>query len=1001
MSACLLLLSVCWVNLVGCNGSVPSEQQTESERPIQASRHDSDRGPGQGSDKPNRFEQAKAAIVRSDWQQAERLLRSHLIESPRDTVALELAGDLAVQTGNETAAIENYRLVLEYDPNASLGVRDKLAQLWMRAGQPFEAVAVLEATIERFPGQPEPRFDLAGLAALLGLEQPAVESLKWLAQHRNGQPEGLVLLSNPSRLEPDVEICRDALADCPSDRRAEYGLARMDSFDQRWKEVADRLEDVVRSHPDFLPAVTLYGRALVELNDSVRIERWHQALPEDIESSAEYWDIAGRWARQQGDQHAAAKAFWNAVRLDQANRTQTLVNLSTSLSQIGRAEQAKPVAHRADQIAALIDATKIFFERGSRSQSAAVRVAHQMAELGRLWEAEGWARWAVALKEEPIGDVKQQYLAIRSRLTAETPWQLPSGLVANSIDLSDLPNVSWAPRRSETNDQDPSETGQVIRLADQALSLGLDHTCELAAGTKTEGMWIYQSVGGGAAALDFDLDGWPDLALAMLDGQPLMTDSKPNRLFRNLAGRFQDVSPVANYNDRGFAQGIAVCDFNADGFPDLFDANIGHNRLLQNNGDGTFTDVTQQCGMGDTGQGSADWTTSAVVVDLNGDGHADLYEVNYCDGSEPYEKVCRTKAGQIASCTPLDFRAQGDRVWAGNGDGSFRDVTADWLPDQDAGRGLGVIAGQLDQRPGIDLYIANDMTRNHLRSSELSAPQYFLSESATIQGLATNARSLSQASMGMAVGDPDADGDLDFFLTHFSDDHNTYYEQVSGGVWQDRTYAVGLGKPSERMLGFGTQFVDFDNNGSLELIVANGHVSDLRHAKQMYEMPAQVFRRDHRGGWGEIDSRSLGDYFTKNHLGRALVTLDADRDGLVDALITQIHEPVALLMNESETTFPSIGLKLVATVGDRDAIGATVTMKVGGRKHYAQLTAGDGFMCSIQRRISIGMGEAAEANEVVVTWPSGTRQTFGTFAAGFDYLLVEGAEQPFQWRQHD
>lgn len=963
--------------------------------------------PTEKSSPINIFAEVRRALNSRDWARAESLLNQHLENQPTDPVALTLAGDLAAQLGKWRSAIDHYQNLLAIqDQPASVAVRDKLAQAWMGAGQPFESIAVLQETIQKFPAAVETRFDLAGLAALLGLETPAVESLKWLAQHNQGHPEGLVLLAHPSRLEPDIEVCQAALRNCPEDRRAEYGMARMDAINRRWDQVVDRLEPVVQQRPDFVPAIALYGRAIVELGDTERIVKWQQSLPAAIETSALFWETAGRWAERQGDDQAAAKAFWKAVQHDQANNSQTLVRLAASLEKISRADEAKVVARRADKIAALADTTNTFFERGSRSQTIAMRVAGQMVQLGRLWEAEGWARWALELPDEPVADAKRQYISIRSKLTAQTPWQLASANVTAGINLSALPNVTWAIR-----DQDPETNSLVngigkIRFVDQAESRRLMHTCELAAGTEEKGMWIYQSVGGGAAVLDFDLNGWPDVSFAMLDGQPMQTDSKLNRLFQNLDGQYGDVTNVSGYLDHGFGQGVTVGDINGDGFPDLLDANIGRNRLFQNNGDGTFTDVTQNyvpatVQQDESHPSAADWTTSVAIADLNGDGHADLYEANYCAGTQPYEKACRVeKTGQLASCTPLDFRAQPDRVWAGKGDGTFTDVTAEWMPDQDPGRGLGLIVGQLDQRPGLDIYVANDMTRNQLLSPDTSSNQFAYSDLATLSGLAVNGRSISQASMGMAVGDPDADGDLDFFLTHFSDDHNTYYEQVSAGIWQDRSYAVDLGQSSEPMLGFGTEWVDFDNNGSLELIIANGHVSDLQHTGRSFKMPTQVFARANDGKWSEMNGDSLGDYFTKPHLGRALVSLDANQDGKVDVAVTQIFEPVALLMNQTESDSKGLGLLFVATDSHRDAVGTTVTMKIDGRKHFAQLTGGDGFMCSNQRRLNIGMGTSQKATDIVVTWPSGEQQNFDAIESGGDYLIVEGSHHPYRLHPH-
>ncbi len=581
-----------------------------------------------------------------------------------------------------------------------------------------------------------------------------------------------------------------------------------------------------------------------------------------------------------------------------------------------------------------------------------------------------------------IDDATEQFLLCGLDLAE---WPLPSAEEIGSV-------VSLAPRAKAS--QSFTEGSGDIFFEDQAEKRGWIHTCEIAPEAITEGHWIYQTVGGGVGVNDFDLDGWPDLAVAMLDGKPMKTDSSSNRLFRNVNGRFVDCTAQAHYLDTGFSQGITIGDFNNDGFPDIFDSNIGHNRLFRNNGDGTFGEVSLQAGIS-----GEFWTTSAAIVDIDGDSFADIYETAYCSGREPYEKRCRNSKG-TSTCLPSDFPAEKDRLWRGTGDGTFVDVTQEWMHQTTPGRGLGVLVGLFDERPGLDLYIANDISVNHLWSASAVDGRFRLNDLAAVRGLGLSGRSVSQASMGMAAGDPDGDGDIDFFLTHFAEDHNTYYEQVKPGLWTDRSVAVGLSTPSMNLLGFGTEWTDFDNNGTLELIVANGHVNSIQSADISYRMPAQLFQLGPSGRWIELDRKELGDYFSGDHLGRALATLDVDRDGRLDVAITHLYDPVSLLMNQTTKGGQSISLELKSTQGQRDAIGATVVASVGARAVTAQLTAGDGYMCSNQRRITLGTGSLNEANNLAVIWPSGAREEFGTLATGRDYLLVEGSGEAYPLQEH-
>jgi len=668
---------------------------------------------------------------------------------------------------------------------------------------------------------------------------------------------------------------------------------------------------------------------------------------------------------------------------------EVLTNLLVSVHQLGRSDDAARITELIVKQTELRDALKIHLERQDQSQAACFRIADAMSDLGRVWEAEGWARVAVSLPNDKVPGLRERFMAIRNQLSEQSPWQLPETLAVSLINLSDLPDASSVEFTASASTSAPNQRGQ-IRLQDQALRRGWVHTSIPA--PKTGGHTIEQSVGGGVAVIDFDCDGWPDLAAATLDGTALRNDSSPNRLSRNLDGSFVDVSAMAGYQDTGFGQGITVADFNEDGFADLLDANIGRNRLYRNNGDGTFTDVSDAIGLA-----GEVWTTSVTMVDLDGDRISDLYEANYCAGREPYERECRGKFG-LGTCTPLLFDAEPDRVWRGGADGKFTEVTGDWMNQPSPGRGLGLVAGELDERPGIDVLVSNDMTANHLWSSSPGKGKgsFHLTDLGVVRGLGTSGNSHSQASMGIAAADADGDGDLDLLMTHFADDYNTYYEQVAPGFWSDRTYQSGLIEPSMNLLGFGTQWADLDNQGAPELIVANGHVD--RIDDMLYRMPPQLFSRTEQGRWESWDAAALGEYFTKKHLGRAMVILDANRDGRCDLAITHLEDPAALLVNETPDAGRSIGLELKSTSSTRDAIGSRVKATVGARDVVMHCTTGDGYMACNQRRVHLGCGNTESVDAVTVHWPSGFVESFGALLSGRDYLLVEGsAEAVLMW----
>lgn len=939
---------------------------------------------------------AKRAINRQDLRSAETHLRDHLITHPDDLTAIEISGDVANALRKHGMSASFYREALELSDTANLALLDKFTRMQVARGQVFSAVDALTAFIDRFPDEPQARFDLVGLLNLIGLPERSIDSLRWLTKQGGGGLDSLLVLANPTRVEPDVQWCKEKLKQPDADRRLEYSLARFEALKLRWEHVIDRTDRILNRHTNFLPAYLLYGRALVETGQIERIPEWNRNVPDGVQHEAEYWSVVGNWAQLTGQHGLAVKSFLNVQTLAPTLYPTDLTALHQSLLHLGRPEDASIVAEQVNRFSRLRDNLKTFLERKADSQSAAIMVAESLADLGRLWEADGWCKLALTLSVDKIDDLRPRFESIRSRLKSETSWiasshQLERLINLDGVDDQTIVGPKTPPQALPSSDANSSTAPF---FDDQSRERNFIHTCELAPETKKEGHWIYQSVGGGVGIVDFDLDGFPDIAITMLDGAPLKTNSSPNRLFRNLGDRFNESGQLASYRDNGFSQGITVGDINEDGFPDIFDSNIGTNRLYINNGDGTFQETAVTRGLSDNS-----WTTSAMIADLDGDSIADLFATNYCAGLEPYQVPCQNR-GRHSTCPPLQFEAERDRVWRGNGDGTFSDVSDVWLNQSTPGRGLGLVGGFFDERPGMDIYVANDMSVNHLWSPERREGHFRLSDIAAVRGVGLSGQSHSQASMGIATADADGDGDTDFFVTHFADDHNTFYEQVASGIWKDQSYLSQLGQPSMKLLGFGTEWADFDNNGTQELVVANGHVDNVYRSDVGFRMPAQLFYRQSDGKWVEHDRADLGDYFRRDHLGRALVTGDIDRDGRVDLIVTHLYEPSVLLINRSDPSGNSIGILLKSTQSQRDAIGASVKARIGNRDATFALTAGDGYMCSNQRRVSIGMGSHRQAQNVIVTWPSGFSQSFGNLEAGHDYLLVEDSDSAFQLEGH-
>ncbi len=541
--------------------------------------------------------QARQALQQGRLELADQMVLVLVTERPQDAEVLELAGDVQQSLNAHPKAYEYYQAALEVTKPASLSLYDKQGRLLMKMGRPFDALEVIEHAVTLYPNEANLHRDVAGLQISLGLVVRASEHLKWLAMRGYAQANELGVLVDLSRPQADEATIDYSLKSNPNDPRPRYGLATTSAYRGDWLEAAKHLKPIYQARPDFLEATALYGRAVIELNDSEAISQWSKALPADIHRQTQYWMAIGKMAEREQLKQAACRAYWEAVRLF-PDYPEALSSLSSSLLDVGKTEESRIIADRVGKLARARDFSDAVRSRGFNSQRSIVQTALATEELGRLWEAAAWLRVGASITEDIDPQMIEHYNRIRANLTGKTPWLLASAQPALDMDLSSWPMLSL-PQIEKMEQPSVKSEAQVnqFRFIDEAAARSLDHICKIHLPHGGEsGMWIYQSGAGGAAALDFDLDGWMDTYLTMMDGTPLQEDSSPNQLYRNLAGSFVNVTDLSRTGDLGFAQGVTVSDYNSDGFDDIYIANIGRNRLYQNKGDGTFVDVTHRSG---------------------------------------------------------------------------------------------------------------------------------------------------------------------------------------------------------------------------------------------------------------------------------------------------------------------------------------------------------------------------------------------------------------------
>ncbi len=419
--------------------------------------------------------------------------------------------------------------------------------------------------------------------------------------------------------------------------------------------------------------------------------------------------------------------------------------------------------------------------------------------------------------------------------------------------------------------------------------------------------------------------------------------------------------------------------------------------LYHNKGDGTFEDATERAGL----HGLRDWPTSAAFADLDGDGDLDLYVCHYSAWDPETSAPCPHPGdpSKYSYCGPRVFPAMPDHVFRNDG-GRFVNVSeAAGVRQADReGRGLGVVAADLNQDGRIDLFVANDLTANFLF---INQGGFRFEETAAESGVAANAEGGYLAGMGIACGDLDGDGLIDLAVTNFYAESTTFYRNLGSGQFVDSSAAIGLAGPSRFLLGFGATFFDANNDGWLDLATANGHVNDLRpHVP--YAMPAQFLLGEAGGHLTDV-SRRAGAPWQVEHLGRGLAAGDIDNDGKVDLAIVSEGQPLAYFHNQGPAGhFITFKLEGAAPGSNRDAVGAWVTLTGGGRRRVAHRIGGGSFLSASDERIHFGLGHLTTIEAVEVRWPSGHVDRYTSLPVNAAYLLKEGQPQAMPlpgWRR--
>jgi hypothetical protein len=523
-----------------------------------------------------------------------------------------------------------------------------------------------------------------------------------------------------------------------------------------------------------------------------------------------------------------------------------------------------------------------------------------------------------------------------------------------------------------------------FRLTDVTASAGISFKHNSGA---FGGKFLPETLGSGCAFIDYDSDGWPDILLINgMDWPGHKQQSSTLKLYRNNRnGTFTDVTRAAGLDVEMYGMGVAVGDYDNDGFPDLLVTCVGQNRLFHNTGKGTFVDVTRKSGL----FGQQAFSTSALWFDYNRDGWLDLFVCNYVKWSPEHDVFCSSDGKRKSYCTPEAYHGETCWLFRNRGNGTFQDVTAGSGIFDVTSKSLGVAMLDYDDDGWPDLLVADDTQPNKLYRNLRNGT---FKDSALEAGVAFSSEGRARAGMGVDVGDLQNDGRNDIAITNFDNEMIGVYRETSPGSYADVALKTGIGEVSRTTLGFGCAFADMNLDGALDLIVVNGHIDEtVRNIRYGvgYAQPPHLFLNEGSGRFHDV-AADVGAGFASPKVGRGLAYADFDRDGDLDLLLTTNNGPTFLYRNDQLSGNTSIRLYLAGTKSNRDAIGARVRLTSDGVTQTRMVKSGSSYLSQSEFALTFGLGKHDKAERIVIDWPSGKTEEFKDLAAGRGYRCEEG-----------
>jgi enediyne biosynthesis protein E4 len=502
--------------------------------------------------------------------------------------------------------------------------------------------------------------------------------------------------------------------------------------------------------------------------------------------------------------------------------------------------------------------------------------------------------------------------------------------------------------------------------------------------------YLPETMGPGVAFIDYDNDGWQDIFVVNGTEWPGQASkhSTPKLYHNNHDGTFTDVTHKAGLDVEMFGMGVAVGDYDNDGYDDLFVTAMGQNHLFHNNGNGTFTDMTQKAGL----MGPKEFSTSAAWVDYDKNGNLDLVVGNYVQWSIEGDLYCTLDGKSKSYCTPESYKGTAVRLWHNRGDGTFEDVTKKTGLGDPTSKTLGVAILDYDNDGWPDLLFSNDTQPNKLYRNNGNGT---FTEKAVLAGVAFSEDGVARAGMGVDAADYDRSGAPSLLITNFANQMLSLYHNEGKGLFVDEAPRSEIGRASLLTLGFGCFFFDYDLDGWPDILIANGHIdSDIQRVQPnvKYAMPPHLFRNMGKGNFQEV-TQSLGAAFAAPRVGRGAAYGDINNDGRLDLLLSTNGGRVYLFENDATgeaALQKSLRIKLVGTKSNRDGIGTVVKLTAGGETQSQMLRSGSSYLSASELVLTFGLARHDKADAIEIRWPSGQVDSLSNIAAGQTITVTEG-----------